>query len=158
MGKLVHYYKTIKWALEVGFSKEEAREIANANWQVDMLKPGEQYERGRHLNTNLLSIFNGMPTQLWYASYHFSRATKANSLSELGRALHSIQDWVGHGEWPLFGYHWKGPWRVGLFGRKFRLRRYDPDSDFSGDRLEQLERVTKEYMRDYLRKAVGEQN
>ncbi|MHB8841539.1 MAG: hypothetical protein ACYC56_07100 [Candidatus Aquicultor sp.] len=149
MGKLIHYFKTYKWALETGFSEEDARRIAFADWQVDILKAGERYERGRHLNTNLLALFGGMPTQLWYARYHLGKAIDTEDLNDLGKALHSLQDWVGHGVWPLYGYHWKGPWRFSAFGRKFRLRKYDPDQDFAGGRLEKLEALTKEYLEEY---------
>lgn len=151
MGKLIHYYKTYKWALEMGFSDADARRIAYADWQVDILKPGERYDRGRHLNTNLLSLFGGLPTQPWYATYYLGAAIKTENLDDLGKALHSLQDWIGHGAWPIYGYHWKGSWKLNLFGREFRLRAYDPDNDFAGGRLERLEALTKEYMGVYLR-------
>ncbi len=149
MGKLIHYVKTYKWALEMGFSEEDARRIAFADWQVDILKAGERYKRGRHLNTNFLALFGGTPTQLWYATYCLGKAIDTEDLSDLGKALHSLQDWIGHGAWPLYGYHWKGPWRFKVFGREFRMRKYDPDQDFAGGRLEKLEVLTKEYLEEY---------
>ncbi|HEY3373475.1 MAG TPA: hypothetical protein VGK02_00200 [Candidatus Aquicultor sp.] len=154
MGKLIHYYKTYTWALEAGFSEADAKAIALADWQVDILKPDERYQRGRHLNTNWLALLGGLPTQLWYASYYLGQAIRSSNLEDLGTSLHSVQDWIGHGAWPVYGYHWIGPWNVKIFGRTVRLRRYNPDEDLSSGRLERLETITKEYMRQY-RLAIG---
>lgn len=150
MNKTVHYFKTYDWAKEVGFSDEDAKKIAFSNWQIDIRKPGKRYERGRHLNTNLLSLLNGKPTQLWYMTYELSKAIRESNLECLGRSIHSLQDWIGHGNWPMYGFHWKGPWRFKIFGQKIALRKYDPDSDFSEGRLEKLELLTKDLLNIYL--------
>lgn len=150
MGKIIHFDKTYEWALEMGFSKTEAKKIARANLCVDERKRGKRYERGRHTNTRLLSRLDGRPSQLIYADRHLEAAIGNNSLEELGTGLHSLQDWIGHGEWPLYGKHWRGPWRIKIKGREIRLRKYDPDSDLGGGRLERLERQTKEYMARFL--------
>jgi RHS repeat-associated protein len=140
-GKYIHYHKTYDWALEVGFSKGEAAKIAYANWQVDILQPGERYERGRHLNTNFLWFLTGETSQEWYAKRHLERAIEMRSLIELGMGLHSVQDLIAHSSIPWVGLH--------LFQR-LSFGWYNPDEHFSWGRLEATEAATKAYLREYL--------
>lgn len=91
MDAQVHYGLTRRWALESGFSAEEAESIARADEGVDREHPGD-----------LLHVWN------W--SYHYrlfgagvlarrgwERAVETGSLDDLGVALHRFQDSVAHG-------------------------------------------------------------
>lgn len=87
---MVHLDLTRRWAVEEGFSAEEAEAIARADTNVDRLFKG-----------------HGV---LWHRSYHFAwagagirarvllgRACRTGDLVMLGRALHCVQDAIGHG-------------------------------------------------------------
>jgi len=146
-GKEVHFDKTYEWALEIGFTEEEAKQIAHANWQIDIIQSDERYERARHLNVNWLGwlFCRGEPSQMRHAEKHLKEAIKKKSLAELGEGLHSVQDLISHGKWPFFGYHWLGPW--------WGLRKYNPDKDFSVEKMKMMESKTKDYLRRYLEGA-----
>lgn len=148
-GAKVHRDYTYDWVKEVareyglsrGMSKELAEDFADifaskiskADVYVDSQEP---YERGRHLNTNL----QGRASQLEYAEYYFTKAVRFSSLEDLGIGLHSLQDWVGHGELFWVGRHlWK--W----------VRDPDnPDKPWNKDLLNKTELLTKEYIRSYF--------
>lgn len=148
-GAKVHRDYTYDWVKEVareyglsrGMSKELAEDFADifaskvskADVYVDSQEP---YERGRHLNTNL----QGRASQLEYTEHHFTKAVRFSSLEDLGIGLHSLQDWVGHGELFWVGRHlWK--W----------VRDPDnPDKPWNKDLLNKTELLTKEYIRSYF--------
>ncbi len=89
MNATVHYDLTLLWALDEGFSAEEAQAIARANLDVDRDRSGPYFRnRGWHY--------------AWLGARRRARALLAEAiehrdLSLLGRALHSEQDAISHG-------------------------------------------------------------
>ncbi|MCL5292151.1 MAG: RHS repeat-associated core domain-containing protein [Actinobacteria bacterium] len=141
-GEKIHYDKTLEWAVRIGFSDEDARVIALSDKLTDTFFEGE----GRHLNENYGSVFGrGDPTQLTRAMEQLDKAIQArlsgrrkDSLVELGIGLHSVQDLVAHGEIPGYGSHYG------------KIIGYNPDYDYSGNRLEATEMQTYWYLAKYL--------
>lgn len=125
MDRGVHFTLTRKWAAEEGFTQGEADEIALAN---------EALDRTHH----------GRP-KFWYRSYHFvwagagirswfflRAAMRTGDLVALGRALHCLQDVIGHG----------------MAKHTPALDRWDERDDATRTRLE---RESREMMRRFRR-------
>lgn len=99
MDRAVHYGKTREWAIEEGFSDEEAETIARADDNVDRKYSGRLWRnKGYHF------AWLGARRR---ARRFFARAVEQCDLEALGEALHCIQDAVGHGVHGHF-YHWRG--------------------------------------------------
>jgi hypothetical protein len=93
----VHYDLTRRWALEEGFSAEEAQAIAAADWACD-----ERYITTLRDKRYHWPIF-GSPV----VAFRRSRAAIATGdLELLGEALHALQDTIGHG---VHGHVWHWP-------------------------------------------------
>ena len=100
MNREVHYEFTKRWAVDEGFSEEDAETIAAADWAVDDIH--NVYE----------SLYNKGYHFAWLGAYRrakllFGRAVDGRDLVALGEALHCIQDAIGHGQ---LGHivHWEG--------------------------------------------------
>lgn len=99
MNREVHYGLTRRWALEEGFSEAEAEIIAAADWDVDRVHDVFQWRnKGYHF--------------AWLGAHRRARRLLAAAMDEadlvlLGKALHCVQDAVGHGVVGHF-WHWDG--------------------------------------------------
>jgi len=86
---MLHYRLTSLWALQTGFTAEEAERIAVADRGVDREFPA---------GASLWGVFHHFGPMAFAMSAHYRRrAFKTRSLEDLGRALHCIQDTVAHG-------------------------------------------------------------
>lgn len=93
----VHYHLTKRWAIEEGFSPEEAERIAAADWACDAKYVTTLADKRYHW-----PIF-GSPV----VALRRSRAAAATGdLELLGEALHALQDTLGHG---VHGHVWHWP-------------------------------------------------
>jgi len=137
-GPKVHFRFTMEWAIEEGMPEADAETVARANVQVDQLWPGRR-QWGRH--------FNPMATYVLARRYAAQAATLESAgaheeaLVALGRALHSLQDGIGHGRLGLA--HLKH--RVGLL--KHHPDDWDPTPLHTQDGIE---RVTRAALREFL--------
>ncbi len=90
MDAAVHYDLTLRWALDEGFSVEEAETIARANLDVDRDLSGPYLRhRGWHY--------------AWLGARRRARRLLAEAIENrdlvlLGRALHCEQDGISHGQ------------------------------------------------------------
>jgi hypothetical protein len=95
----VHYGLTKQWAIEEGFSEEDAEKIAQADWAVDRVHHVREWRnKGYHF--------------AWLGAMRRARRLHARAIAEgdlvsLGEALHCVQDGIGHG---AVGHvwHWDG--------------------------------------------------
>jgi hypothetical protein len=109
----VHYGFTKRWALEAGFSAQDAETIAAACWNVDAIHSVREWRnKGYHF------AWLGANRR---ARLLLARATADNDLVALGEALHCIQDAVGHGFWGHI-VHWDGIDRWECRGQRVRRR------------------------------------
>lgn len=97
MNREVHYTLTKRWALEEGFSPQEAEVIAAADWGCD-----EKYITTFSDKRYHWPIF-GSPV---VALRRFRMAVATGDLALLGQALHAMQDTIGHG---VVGHVWHYP-------------------------------------------------
>ena len=97
MNGQVHYDLTKRWAVEEGFSPEEAERIAAADWACDAKYITTLADKRYHW-----PIF-GSPV---VAFRRFRAATASGDLALLGEALHALQDTIGHG---IHGHFWHWP-------------------------------------------------
>jgi len=142
-GPAVHVRFTIEWAVEEGFSPEDARLIAAADIKVDELWPGSRIW-WRHFNP---------PASLLIAPLELSRAARAEregdhglAMTHLGRSLHSVQDAVGHGRLGLNHI----AWNLGI------LRRNPDDWDLMPPSVQRrIERATRRALRRFAARAAG---
>lgn len=99
MNGAVHYGLTRRWALEEGFTAEEAEVIARADIGVDRDHPGHEWRNwGWHF------MLAGAALRVLRLE---REAAENGDLNRLGEALHCAQDSIGHG---LLGHlvHWDG--------------------------------------------------
>lgn len=106
----VHVRLTTTWALDEGFSRDDAQALASADILVDELWPGRTHW-WRHFNPPASLIF--APLELRRALREQRAGDHAAALAHLGRSLHSRQDAVGHGRLGLNHLAWD----VGLLRR-----------------------------------------
>ena len=99
MNAEVHYGLTRRWALEEGFSGEEAETIARANVAVDQELDGRAW-RNKQYHFGWLGAWRR-------ASDFFEQALESGDLVALGRSLHSAQDAASHGHLGHL-WHWPG--------------------------------------------------
>lgn len=98
MGPFVHYRLTSVWALQEGFSAEDAERIAVADRGVDREFPA---------GASLWGVCHHFgPMALAMSARYRRRALKTRSLEDLGRALHCAQDAVAHGVLGLAHLRW----------------------------------------------------
>jgi hypothetical protein len=135
-GPQVHFTFTAQWAVEEGMLEPDAQVVAQADLEVDRIWPGSKMW-GRH--------FNPMATLIFAPRYRAEAVRCAgahlDALVALGRALHCLQDGVGHG-------------RLGLAHLKLRfgLTRRNPDewNLMPARTRARIERVTREAVRRFL--------
>jgi hypothetical protein len=90
---------TKRWALEEGFSEQEAETIAAADWNVDAVHNVRVWaNKGYHF------AWLGAKRR---ARRLLSEALCRGDLVALGEALHCSQDAIGHGFWGHV-VHWDG--------------------------------------------------
>ena len=111
MNREVHYDLTRRWAIQEGFSAEEAERIAAADWACD-----EKYVTTLRDKRYHWPIF-GSPV---VALRRFQAAVETSDLDLLGEALHALQDTIGHG---VVGHVWHYPGIDRLEHRTPRLAR-----------------------------------
>lgn len=99
MNGAVHYGHTRRWAIEAGFSEDEADRIAYANLGVDRLHPGRW---PRNWTWHYPVAGAGIR-----ARRLLREAIAASDLGLLGQALHCRQDALTHNLLGPFG-HWPG--------------------------------------------------
>jgi hypothetical protein len=138
-GPQVHFTLTMTWAIEEGMTAADAEAVGRADTEVDLLWPGSR-RWGRH--------FSPMATLIFARRYRAEAARlesageHAQALVALGRALHSLQDGIGHG-------------RLGLAHLKYRFgllhRHPDVWDDMPPHTRVGIERVTRAAVRDFLR-------
>ncbi|PKQ16253.1 MAG: hypothetical protein CVT67_05555 [Actinobacteria bacterium HGW-Actinobacteria-7] len=113
MNREVHYEFTRSWAIDAGFSEEEAVSIAAADWDVDRIHDVHVWRnKGYHF--------------AWLGAYRKARtllaqAVERGDLVALGEALHCAQDAISHGFWGHV-WHWKGIDRWGQRGAGVQRR------------------------------------
>lgn len=113
MDRGVHYDRTLQWAVETGFSAEDAETIAASDWAVDRVHHVREWKnKGYHF--------------AWLGAYRrarrlLSRAVDQGDLVSLGEALHCVQDAVGHGHLGHL-WHWKGIDRWDRRSQRVRMR------------------------------------
>lgn len=137
MGPYVHFRLTFDWALEEGFSADEAERIARADVSVDVEFPAR-----RSLAT--LSRHFAPTAWLWGLAY-YRRAARDCDLQALGRSLHCLQDGYAHG------------W-FGLAHVRFSLRiGRDPDDWERAPSWERqmIERISRRLLASYMRSCTG---
>jgi len=109
----VHYDFTKRWALEAGFSAEDAETIAVACWNVDSVHNVHEW-RNKGYHFALLGA-NRRARRL------LSQSIATGNLIPLGEALHCVQDAIGHGVWGHV-VHWKGIDRWECRGARVKTR------------------------------------
>ena len=97
MNKEVHYDLTKRWAIQEGFSAEEAERIAAADWACDAKYITTLADKRYHW-----PIF-GSPV---VALRRYRAAARTGDLGLLGEGLHAVQDTIGHG---VLGHLWHWP-------------------------------------------------
>lgn len=85
MGPYVHRDLTIKWAVEAGFSPEEAELVGRANLDLDKKRLAKPWVHFRLFGAGLIGAILA-----W-------RARRRRDLRLLGYALHAAQDAASHG-------------------------------------------------------------
>lgn len=99
MNREVHYEFTRAWAIDEGFSEQDAEMIAAADWDVDRVFNVRVWRnKGYHF------AWLGARRR---AMLHLRRAVDDGDLVALGVALHCVQDAIGHGFWGHL-WHWPG--------------------------------------------------
>ena len=140
-GPAVHLHLSMYWAIDEGVSPGEAEAIGTADILVDELWPGSR-KRWRHFNPPASLIFG--PLELRRAVRADRSGDRAGALTHLGRALHSLQDAVGHGRLGLNHLAWD----VGL------LKRNPDDWDLMPAPVqERIERATRRALRSFLERT-----
>ena len=113
MNREVHHDFTKRWAIDAGFSEEDAQTIATACWNVDTVHNVYEWRNKRYhfawLGANRL------------ARRLLKQSIDTGDLVSLGEALHCIQDAVGHGFWGHI-VHWDGIDRWERRGPRVRER------------------------------------
>lgn len=142
-GPQVHFRLTSQWAIEEGMLESDAQVVARADIEVDLLWPGSKMW-GRHFNPMATFIFapryRAEVLRLELAGEHL------DALVALGRALHCLQDGVGHGSLGLA--HLK--YRFGL------MRRNPDDWNLMPPKTRaSIERVTREAVRRFLEESAS---
>lgn len=112
MNREVHFELTREWALDEGYSGEEAEAIADANWACDGIHTRPIADKRYHF------ALAGAPVVAWR---RYRRALRERDLTALGEALHALQDTIGHGVLGNF-YHWQGIDRLENRSPGLRLR------------------------------------
>jgi hypothetical protein len=113
MNREVHYEFTRMWALECGFSVEEAELVGASDWDVDHIYDVHMWRnKGYHF---------GLLGASWRAGQLHRRAVAERDLVLLGHALHCAQDSIAHGFWGHV-WHWRGIDRWESRGRRVRDR------------------------------------
>jgi hypothetical protein len=113
MNREVHYEFTRAWAIDAGFSADEAETVAAADWDVDRV-----YNVHAWRNKGFHFAWLGANRN---ARRLLARAIATNDLVTLGQALHCAQDATGHGFWGHL-WHWHGIDRWAHRGRRVRER------------------------------------
>ncbi|MBN2405682.1 MAG: hypothetical protein JXE06_08890 [Coriobacteriia bacterium] len=137
MGPYVHFRLTYDWAVETGFSAEEADRIGRADVGVDVEFPARASvaAASRHF----------APTAWVWGAVYKRRAERDCDLEALGRALHCFQDVYAHG------------W-LGLAHLRFDLKiARDPD-DWDRTPLwerRRIERISRRTLASYLTVCTG---
>lgn len=142
-GPQVHVRLTAQWAVEEGMLESDARVVARADIEVDLLWPGSKMW-GRHFDPMATLIFapryRAEAVRLELAGAHL------DALVALGRALHCLQDGVGHG-------------RLGLAHLKYRfgwLKRNPDEWELMPQKTRAgIERVTREAVRRFLEESAS---
>ena len=113
MNRYVHEELTRQWALDTGFSAEDASTIARWDWNVDVGWPGRPWRNKRYHH-----LLWGGPRLV---RKYFACAVRDRSLPHLGVALHIRQDVIGHG---LLGslVHWPAMDRWESRSQALRIR------------------------------------
>jgi hypothetical protein len=113
-GREIHYDATLEWAIEVGFTPQEARIIAEANQGVDSIWSSKNPVLGQsyHFNTNANNL--ELDSRFLHAIEHMdnferlanealntdnslvSGRLRTEALDELGKGLHALQDLCAH--------------------------------------------------------------
>lgn len=100
MDREVHYEFTKRWAIDEGFSEEDAETIAAADWAVDSkyLVHVNWHNKGYHF--------------AWLGAHRRARRLYAQAVADgdlvsLGEAMHCTQDAIGHGNLGHL-WHWDG--------------------------------------------------
>jgi hypothetical protein len=140
-GPQVHFTFTAQWAVEEGMLEPDAQVVAQADLEVDRLWPGSKMW-GRHFNPMATFIFapryRAEAVRLELVGAHL------DALVALGRALHCLQDGVGHGRLGLahlklrFGLTTRNPDEWNLMPARTRAR---------------IERATREAVRRFLEES-----
>jgi len=142
-GPQVHFRFTAQWAVEEGMLESDAQVVAQADIEVDLHWPGSKMW-GRHFNPMATLIFarhyKAEALRLELAGEHLA------ALVALGRALHCLQDGVGHG-------------RLGLAHMKYKfgLLKRHPDEwkDMPPNTQARIERVSREAVRAFLEESAS---
>ena len=100
MDRGVHYELTKRWALEEGFSEEDAETIAAADWNVDA-------KYNVHANWHNKGYHFAWLGARRRARRFFAEAVEHRDLVALGEALHFVQDAIAHGHLGHV-WHWDG--------------------------------------------------
>lgn len=112
MNREVHYELTKRWALDEGFSADDAETIAGADWACD----------ARYVTTLAHKRYHWPLFGSWLVWRRRAADARENhDLVALGEALHALQDTIGHG---FLGHlwHWPGIDRLEHRGRGVRRR------------------------------------
>lgn len=137
-GPQVHFRLTMEWAIDEGMSAADAEAVARADVQVDQLWPGRRHW-GRHFNPMAVHVLARRYTA--EAARLESAGAHEEALVALGRALHSLQDGIGHG-------------RLGLAHLKHRaglIRRHPDEWDPTPVHTQKgIERLTRAALREFL--------
>lgn len=107
MNGIVHYDLTRRWAVDVGFTDEEAEELAR--WDVRTDRGFRGKDAWSHKKYHLVP-FGSRKTGLAY----LAQAVEKRSLAHLGVGLHALQDTIGHG-WLGSVFHFGG---IDMWDRK----------------------------------------
>ncbi|TLM71657.1 MAG: hypothetical protein FDZ70_08795, partial [Actinobacteria bacterium] len=92
MNGIVHYSLTREWALQAGFTDDEAEQVARWNVRTDRGFSGADAWANKRYH---LVPFGSRRTALVYLAH----AVTARSIPHLGVGLHALQDTIGHGFW-----------------------------------------------------------
>lgn len=138
-GPAVHLRLTAEWAMDEGMPRPDAEAVGNADHEVDRLWPGSR-KPWRHFNPTATLLFapRGLARAIAAGG---DPSRRQESLVELGRALYSRQDGIGHGILGLSHLRWD----VGL------LKRNPDDWDAMPAKTKAaIERATRDMLRRYL--------
>lgn len=139
----------VEVALDYGYSIEAAtqmaRTVSDADFAADRVfsspkklkcLPNYLINRSHHLNMS--GLIWPSTQEIWAREYK-RRAIDTGNLVYLGYGLHSQQDLVAHGRFPIWGSHLRQPFTG-----------YNPDQDLSVGRIGRAYRETERYVRDYF--------